>query len=79
MWYYFYSIVYFFYSFDFFYIYVGRRLVYCFFGDDVDDDDDDDRFEKCEKDDKDDGNDGEGIFGWYFNWDEEFEDEFVII
>lgn len=53
---------------------MGRRLVHRLSGDDADDDDDDDRFEKCEKDDKDDGDDGEGIFGWYFNRDEELED-----
>lgn len=60
-------------------MYVGRRLVHRLSGDDADDDDDDDRFEKCEKDDKDDGDDGEGIFGWYFNRDEELEDESVTI
>lgn len=65
--------------FDSLHIYVGRRLVHRLSGDDADDDDDDDRFEKCEKDDKDDGDDGEGIFGWYFNRDEELEDESVTI
>ena len=57
---------------------MGRRLVRRLTGDD-DDDDDDDKFEKCDKDDKDDGDDGAGIFGWYFNQDEELDDKSVTI
>ncbi|XP_022799127.1 tolloid-like protein 2 [Stylophora pistillata] len=64
--------------FDSLHIYVGRRLVRRLSGDDADDDDDDE-FDKCDKDDKDDGDDGEGIFGWYFNRDEDMDDKSVTI
>ena len=53
---------------------MGRRLVRRLTGDDDDDDDDDDdKYHKCDDKDKDDGDDRRGIFGWYFNQDEQDE------